>query len=225
MSLANYEEKLKVYYESVRKDLDIILTSTIPAQKNLIKTILWVNASILGLIAALMKDAVHVVYAIPFSFSFLAFLVTLFALKDGRTKAFGTPPVEDIDRIGEDDYEKANTYIQMISAARTAFEHNENVVVTRAKKIAAATTFTVWSVASMLLVALVYANTHHYPKEVIVSEKNEDTPVDNRPKMTGGTAKPEKVLYTNSRKPDTLITKSESVKSTETNRQPETKKK
>ena len=45
----NYESNLKLSYDSIRKDYDIILTSVIPTQKNLIKTYLWLDTFILGI--------------------------------------------------------------------------------------------------------------------------------------------------------------------------------
>ena len=33
-----YEHNLKLYFDSKRKDLDILLSTTIPTQKNLMKT-------------------------------------------------------------------------------------------------------------------------------------------------------------------------------------------
>ena len=67
----NYEHNLKLYNESIRKDLDITLTSTIPIQKNLMKTILWLNSSIIGLSIAILSKNIHIGYiVIPFVFSF-----------------------------------------------------------------------------------------------------------------------------------------------------------
>lgn len=38
--IENREKNLKLHYEAMRKDLDIVLTSMIPTQKNLMKTIM-----------------------------------------------------------------------------------------------------------------------------------------------------------------------------------------
>lgn len=51
----NYESNLKLSYDSIRKDYDIILTSIIQTQKNLIKTYLWLNTFILGICFFLCK--------------------------------------------------------------------------------------------------------------------------------------------------------------------------
>ena len=73
----SYEYNLKLYNESIRKDLDITLSS-IPAQKNLMKTILWLNSSIIGLcLTALSKDIGLIYISMPFIFSFLGIITIL----------------------------------------------------------------------------------------------------------------------------------------------------
>jgi hypothetical protein len=63
----DYEENLKDYLDIVKDDLKILLTSTIPTQKNLMKTLLWVNMSILGfLIAIISKNSSNfILYQTP----------------------------------------------------------------------------------------------------------------------------------------------------------------
>jgi len=195
MGLENYEENLKLYYESLRKDLDIILSSTIPMQKNHIKTILWINATILGLTIALFKDNFTIALSMPFMFSFLGIFVTLKGLKAGRIKAFCHPVAEAIENIKPDQYEKINGLIQMISAARKAFEKNENAVEMRAKAISSATNFTIMSVGSIFLIMLIHANLI-YNKDSIAMSDEEETSSSERIKMSSGTAEPAKMLST-----------------------------
>ncbi len=210
MSIEHYEENLRVYYESIRKDLDIVLTSVIPTQKNLIKTILWINASILGIVFTLLKTDLLIFLSMPFIFSFLGIFITLLALKDGRAKAFGNPPMSAIEDIKDNKYEKTNGLIVMIRTAKYAFEFNEQLIQKRADKIAKATNFTVMSVACIFFIMLVYANMT-ITKGADVSKETND-PIDTRPKMSGATLKPEKKLITNNRPPNENLIIGKSIK-------------
>ncbi|MDQ7084419.1 MAG: hypothetical protein Q9M36_05605 [Sulfurovum sp.] len=51
----NNEHNLKLHYEALRKELDIVLTSSIPQQLANMKTLLWVNFIMIGLILQTIK--------------------------------------------------------------------------------------------------------------------------------------------------------------------------
>ncbi len=154
----SYEYNLKLYNESIRKDLDITLSS-IPAQKNLMKTILWLNSSIIGLcLTALSKDIGLIYISMPFIFSFLGIITILYSLKDGRTKTLGSPSIEFIQNIKPDEYEKVNGLITMNESLEKALNNNIELIEKRAQKIAFSTNMTIISMVSIFIISVLYVN-------------------------------------------------------------------
>lgn len=196
--MENYEHNLKLYNESIRKDLDITLTSIIPTQKNLMKTILWLNSSIIGLsIATLSKDIFIGYIAIPFALSFFAILTILFALKDGRIKGFGTPEISDIENIERGKNEKVMGLIQMNNSYKIAFDNNEKLIKKRATKIALATNKTIAAIISIpILLITFYINTNLLKGGSDMAENDNQT-TSSRPTMSSATSKPAAMMSTN----------------------------
>lgn len=193
-----YEHNLKLYNESIRKDLDITLTSIIPTQKNLMKTILWLNSSIIGLsIATLSKDISIGYIIVPFSLSFLAILIILFALKDGRIKAFGTPNIKDIEKIKEDDDEKVMGLIQMNNSYRLAFNNNEKLIKKRANKIACAINTTIGAIISIPILLSIFYIQSNLLKGGSKMAENDNPSSSTRPTMSSATSKPAAMMSTN----------------------------
>lgn len=155
-----YEHNLKLYFDSKRKDLDILLSTTIPTQKNLMKTILWLNSSILAItITLLIKKEIPVIFlSLPFIFSSIAIFHILLSLKDGREKTFGTLPLSEIDKIPQDENEKVQGLYDMNTSLDIAFEANSLVVKKRGAKIGKAINFTMLSAISIFFMIIIYVN-------------------------------------------------------------------
>ena len=159
----NYEYNLKLYNESIRKDLDIILTSTIPTQKNLMKTLLWINSIIIGLLTTIItsniKNKIIIIsISMPYLFSFLAIIILLLSLKDGRVKSFATPPMKIIEDIEWNKWTKIDALTKINKATKDAFDINSKIIITRGKKIAKATNFTILSIICIFIISIMYAN-------------------------------------------------------------------
>lgn len=194
-----YEHNLKLYNDSIRKDLDITLTSIIPTQKNLMKTILWLNTSIIGLsIAALTKDIFIGYLVVPFILSFFAILIILFALKDGRIKAFGTPFISDIENIEVGKNEKIMGLIQMNHSYKLAFENNEKLIKKRAQKIGWATNKTITAIISIPILLIIFYINSNLMKGGSEMAENDDPNTSTRPTMSSATSKPAAMMSTNS---------------------------
>lgn len=156
-----YEYNLKLYNESIRKDLDLTLSSTIPTQKNLMKTVLWLNSSVIGLCLAALSKNIGVIYiSMPFAFSFFGIMTILYSLKDGRIKTLGTPSIKSIENIKPDQYEKINGLITMNESFEKALNKNIELIQIRAKKIAFATNMTILSISTIFIVGVIYVNVH-----------------------------------------------------------------
>lgn len=129
-SLSDYEENLKLHYEACRKDLDIQLSSSMPQQINIIKTILWINLLLLGVSVQLLKEVpfllVHLVFYIPVSISVFLMLVSLL---QRRVKWYGS--YENIDlahNLYGEKYAKSDMISTMLKNVRTAYEGNRDVM-------------------------------------------------------------------------------------------------
>jgi uncharacterized membrane-anchored protein len=154
-----YEENLKMYLDSIRKDLDIILTSTIPTQKNLMKTILWLNTSILALCIAGLNSGISVLfYSIPFALSISAILLILASLRDGRTKYFGGMTLEYVTSLYANDNQKMQGLYDLSKSIENAFEKNTQIVEKRSKKLSTSTNLTMISIICISLGIIIYVN-------------------------------------------------------------------
>ena len=191
-----YEHNLKLYNESIRKDLDITLTSTIPTQKNLMKTILWLNSSIIGLsIATLSKDIFIGYIIIPFILSFIAILIILLSLKGGRDKTFGSPDLFTIENIKDDKDEKVNGLIEMNNSFKLAFDSNSKLINKRGSKISKSITATISSIITIPILIIVFTvNLNLMKGEKMAENDNANT---SRPNSSSATSKPAVSLSTN----------------------------
>ena len=202
--IQDYEYNLKLYNESIRKDLDIILSFIIPTQKNLMKTLLWINSVVLGLLTSLIASNLEskiilMSISIPYFCSFMAIIILLLSLKDGRVKAFGTPNINNFENIQPSIWAKSQGLTNINNSIKQAFEINSNIVAKRGKKIAQAINFTITSVIFIFLISIAYSNFILKQGGNVVSENNKNIDFDKRPKMSSSTSKPETMLATNNR--------------------------
>lgn len=145
--IENREKNLKLHYEAMRKDLDITLSTMIPTQKNLMKTIMWVNAIILGFIVKYFQDIECAYFMIPsFVFSAIAFGMILSSLKKGRSKTLGYIDTKEIENIKQDRFEGIIGLQKLIVATEKAIQNNSFIIEKRGKNIADAINFTLFSV-------------------------------------------------------------------------------
>lgn len=155
-----FEANLKLNYEAIRKDLDIVLTSVIPTQKNLVKTYLWLNTTIIGVISAIYHSygLLYGFLLFPFVTSTYAIFVTVHALSIGQHKLFGHIDINVMSKLPSDDMEKVRGLVKMTSAAKQAFEHNGEIVEARAKYLKKSLSFTAASLFLLLIAAVVFIN-------------------------------------------------------------------
>lgn len=166
--IENREKNLKLHYEAMRKDLDITLSTMIPTQKNLMKTIMWVNAIILGLILNNFQKLQYVYFMIPsFAFSAFAFGLILYALKKGRSKSLGHIDTKEIESITQNRFEAIIGLQKLIVATEKALNQNSEIITNRGKKIADAITFTLLSVSIIFIYTILLFNLILRGKEVM----------------------------------------------------------
>jgi len=147
LEVKNYEHNLKMHYEAKRKELDILLTSSIPQQLSNMKTLLWINFLMIGLMLQLIKK-----FPLPdtmigfFILSLLAILSIMIAILTNRTKSYGVP--DDtlyMSTFKDDEWTISQAILDMLEAANIAVKENRTVIVKRAKLMHISTIFTVVS--------------------------------------------------------------------------------
>lgn len=145
--LESYEDNLKIHYEACRKDLDIQLTSSMPQQMNIIKTILWINLLLFGLSIQILKDVKfnfaydNIVYLIFYIATFISIILMIAALLKRNPKWYGA--YENIGysyELYDEKYAKSDMLGTLLKNARTAFEENRKVM----KEIADVLHYALW---------------------------------------------------------------------------------
>lgn len=136
----NYESNLKLSYDSIRKDYDIILTSVIPTQKNLIKTYLWLDTFILGICFFFVKEKLITSFVLFELFITLlpcviSMGILLFALYHNKEKQFIYFEPKTIANIKNDKWSYAQGLINCIKGTKEAFDFNSKIVSFRASLI------------------------------------------------------------------------------------------
>lgn len=155
----NYASNLKIFIESKRKDLDIVLTTTIPTQKNLMKTLLWLNSTIIGLcIAGLTKSIGIIFYSIPFFSSTFAIFIILYSLKKGQVKHFGGMSLDYINSLYSNPDQKLQGLYDLANSIENAFEKNLVIVEQRARNLSISTNCTIISIFTMFIGIVFYVN-------------------------------------------------------------------
>ncbi len=153
LEIKNYEHNLKMHYEAKRKELDILLTSSMPQQLSNMKTLLWMNFLMIGLMLQLIKK-----FPLPdtmigfFILSLCAILSIMMAILTNRTKYYGVP--SDILHMSTYEDNKSTisqAILDMLNAANIAVTNNQNIIIKRAELMHLSTIFTVISMFFIII--------------------------------------------------------------------------
>jgi len=154
LEIENYEHNLKIHYEAKRKELDILLTSSIPIQLSNMKTILWINFLMIGLMFQFLKK-----FPLPdivigfFILSLCAIISILFAMLTNRTKSYGVyDDVKTMSTYEDDNWTKSRAIFDMLNMLQIAIEDNRLVIINRAKLMHVATWFTLASIVFLVII-------------------------------------------------------------------------
>jgi len=144
LEITNYEYNLKMHYEAKRKELDILLTSSITQQLSNMKTLLWMNFLMIGLMLQLIKK-----FPLPdtmmgfFILSLSAILSIMIAILTKRTKSYGVPDdIKYMSEFNDDEWTISKATLAMLNAANIAIKENRDVIVKRAELMHLSTIFT-----------------------------------------------------------------------------------
>lgn len=199
LEINRLENNYKLFYEASRKDLDILLSSSIIGQKNLMKTIMWINFTLVGLVSIWLNKTLRVelfYLAIPIILlSSLSIISILLSLTKGRDKVFGQPHIDNITNIENDEYSHLNAIYTMISSTEIAFNTNtKNIISPRASSLSFATKTTILS-SIFVLVFIAYASVN-----LMKGGENMANDKKKAPLPSSVIAQPSKSISTNSEK-------------------------
>lgn len=152
-SILDYEHNINMHYEAKRKELDILLTSSMPQQLSTMKTLLWINIIMMGAI-------LHFVEKFPLPDSIIGFLFlslcgvlsVMGAILIGRTKSYGVPDdVLYMHHYKDNEWTISQATTDLLKMAAVAIEENRKVLVSRAKLMHLATVFTTVSILFIVI--------------------------------------------------------------------------
>lgn len=153
LDVTNYEANLKLHYEAKRKELDILLTSSMPTQLSTIKTLLWMNIAMIGLMMQILKtDPLTLLSKGFFLLSVVSVCITIAAMLIKRVKSYGV--IDDIAyaaNLPDDKWTVSKGLADMLSAADGSIKENRNVIVQRARLMHLSTWFTLFAIVFLCL--------------------------------------------------------------------------
>lgn len=201
MEESNYEKNLLLNFNAITKDIEMIITSVIPTQKNLIQMFLWLNTTLIGVMFVMYDKyglflAVKGTLVISFAFSSIAAAIAIDALSGGKMKTFTHIPIAVMPELSGK-YEHVHGLNKMTEAAMDAYQKNSAIVSKRAKSLSGALLFTKLSSIFLLIAMVLVLNLDR--KEVKkVADKNETSQTEQRPvAMQSGGQQAKAMLQTN----------------------------
>lgn len=153
LEIENYEHNLKMHYEAKRKELDILLINSIPNQLSNMKTILWINFLMIGLMLQFIKK-----FPLPdliigfFLISLAAVICVLFAMLSNRTKSYGVhDDIKLMSTYDDHHWTKSQAMFDMLNALQESIVENRKVITNRGKLMYISTWFSLSSIITLFL--------------------------------------------------------------------------
>lgn len=154
--IENTEHNLRLHYETEKSALESMLRAVIPTQQSNIKTVLWMNFLILGVITNVDKNSWYSINTAILVTSGFAITVCLYALIALRTKHLGTLPTSNIlDNLEENEWKKVAGLQYTLKCIEEALDNNIRYQTKSSDLTAGATAFTL---ISMILVIIKFSN-------------------------------------------------------------------
>ena len=153
LEVNNYEHNTKMHYEALRKELDIVLTSSIPQQLSNIKTLLWVNFIMIGLVSQFIKKfPLHDIIIGFYLFSIIAIILVMVAMLTNRISAYGVPiDITYMSRLKDTEWTISEATMQMMRAIRDDLDLNYMVIQNRAKLMHLSTWYTLLAILFVMI--------------------------------------------------------------------------
>ena len=153
LEVENYEHNLKLHYEAKRKELDILLTSSIPTQFSNMKTLLWINFLMVGfMLHALKKFPMPDILIGFFILSVCSILSVFLAMLLYRTKSYGVPDnIKYMSIYADNEWTKCQATFDMLDVTHEAVKDNRIMLQKKAKFMHIGT----WLTFASLLFAII----------------------------------------------------------------------
>lgn len=151
--VSNYTNNLKMHLELRRKDLDIMLTSSMPLQFSHMKTLLWLNLLIIGLILNFTQHLnLSDLIVTTLLFAVLAIVVVMTAWLTNRDRSYGSPSEPDLmSRYEDNDWTQAKATLDMIGLVDSSIKENAKVLTNRGKLMHLSAISTLCAIISLAL--------------------------------------------------------------------------
>ncbi len=149
----DYEYNLKMHYEAKRKELDILLTSSMPHQLNNMKTLLWINFILVGIMLQFIKKFPLLdILIVSFFMSIVAIVIVLLAMLTNRYKEYGVPDdVLHMHQYNDSEWCISQATLDMIATVDDSIKKNRNVLNKRGNMMHLSTWFTLFAILFALL--------------------------------------------------------------------------
>lgn len=151
LEVENYEHNLTMHYDTKRKELDTLITSSMPNQLSNIKTLLWFNVVSMALYFRVFTTIEHAGkgYLIMVSISIL---IAIFTMLVGREKDYGSPEELDLaSKYKDTQWTKSQFIIDMLNTTQNSIKFNRKIVILRARLMNLSTIFTFISAIYLLI--------------------------------------------------------------------------
>lgn len=154
LEVQNYESNLKMHYEAKRRELEMLVTSSMPNQLSNIKTLLWFNVASIALLFKYFStiDTFQKAYLLIVG---AAVVLLIFSMLIAREKDYGTP--EDVTLASTYESTKwthSQFSLDLLATTQSAILFNRKMVLKRARLMNLATLFTF--VSTIYLILLVF---------------------------------------------------------------------
>jgi len=137
-------KKLGVLFDTIKKNQDLTISSVIPTQKNLLKTFLWINMTVIIIVLSIYSKHIQSwTFIVSLIFAIIGIVLSLYTLTLGRTKKFGNYKPEFL----EDKYSYEEYLTHLVNETYRSFDHNfTKVIEKRAKILSKITWLTIFTV-------------------------------------------------------------------------------
>ncbi len=175
LEVKNYEHNISIFLDAKRKENDILLTSSIPTQLTNMKTLLWINFVLIGLmLQTISKFPMSQAIIGFFILSILAILTILIAMLTNKSKSYGlNDDINTMSYYPDDEWTISQATYDMICTVQKSIEHNRLMLRARSKKLSIAKFFTL---CSIIFIIITFSIKQINSKEVKMSEEKKQKP-------------------------------------------------
>jgi len=183
----DYEDGLQLHYESKRKELDLLISSSLPHQISNIKMVLWINFLFLGISTSLFHHIqFYGFYLVSYLTSFSAIVMMIIALTQRGAKFYGS--IDDVNYVQnviiDTPYPRAKMLAGLLNNTFKAVEYNRNTLLVLSKYLRRSIIATFIAIATFFIFLLTFnvflTNNikSAYPCELLILSKEKEAKIN-----------------------------------------------